>query len=211
MRLLAIFVVLALVFTVPFLLWGDDITAERAAAWLRSYGDLAWAPAILVLVADLVLPVPATAVMSFLGLVYGTVIGGLVGAAGSFLAGCLAYFLCRFLGRGAAVRIAGARDLERGERLFREAGGWVVALSRWLPLVAEVVACMAGLTRMPVLPFLTALACGSLPMAFTFAAIGSEGVERPVLAIALSALLPLVLWPLAHWLLGRAAGESRER
>ena len=67
-------------------------------------------------------------------------------------------------------------------------------LSRWLPLAPEVVACMAGLTRMPARGFHLALACGSIPLGFVFAAVGHAGVSRPLLAIALTALLPPALW-----------------
>jgi uncharacterized membrane protein YdjX (TVP38/TMEM64 family) len=58
----------------------------------------------------------------------------------------------------------------------------------------EVIACMAGLARMPPMPFFIALFCGSAPLGFVFAAIGHAGVDHPVLAIALSAGLPPLLW-----------------
>ena len=44
MRLIWLFIGLALVFLIPFFLWGDrlDVTSEAAAAWLRQYGSWAW-------------------------------------------------------------------------------------------------------------------------------------------------------------------------
>ncbi len=126
------------------------------------------------LVSDLVLPVPATGVMAALGVLYGPVRGGLIGAVGSILSGSIAYGLCRLLGRRAAVKLAGEKDLARAEGFFDSAGGWAVALSRWLPVLPEAVACLAGLARMRALSFFIALACGSIPMAFAFAALGHE-------------------------------------
>jgi uncharacterized membrane protein YdjX (TVP38/TMEM64 family) len=143
---------------------------------------------------DLVLPIPATAVMAALGFVYGPVAGGLIATLGSFLSGALAYLLCRRFGRPAAARLLGPRQLMEAERLFARVGGWLVVLSRWLPVFPEVIACMAGLARMRPLPFFVALACGSAPLGFAFAAIGHAGVDHPVLAIALSAVLPPLLW-----------------
>ena len=212
MRLLSIFIALALLFAVPFLLWGDAFQERFAGdgavnAWIENYGSWAWMVGVLLLAADLVLPVPSTAVMSALGLVYGVFLGGLLGAAGSILSGCLAYAICRSLGRETAIRIAGEKDLRRGERLFASVGGWVVALSRWLPLLPEVVACMAGLSRMPPIHFFLALVCGTLPLAFTFAAVGERGVDSPALALSLSAALPVVLWPIAQWFLRRRAAS----
>lgn len=208
MRLLAIFVLLALLVLIPFGIWGDDfdawLTGDAAVEWLRRFGSWAWAAGIGLLMADLFLPVPGTAVIAALGYVYGFWIGGLLGAVGSWSSGLLAYGLCRSLGRRAAERIAGRADLERGERWFHgAAGGWLVAWSRWLPVMPEVIACLAGMTRMPVARFAVALACGSVPLGFAFAAIGSAGREWPGLAILLSAIIPPVLWTIIRPLLAR--------
>jgi uncharacterized membrane protein YdjX (TVP38/TMEM64 family) len=202
MRLFWIFVALALLVLLPFLIWGRGFerafTQAGAVAWLREYGAWAWAAGVILLMLDLVLPIPATAVMAALGYIYGPLQGGLVATAGSILSGALGYGLCRALGRGAARRLLGERDLERGERLFARVGGWLVVLSRWLPVFPEVIACMAGLTRMRVRTFLIALACGSAPLGFAFASVGHAGVEHPALAIGLSALLPPFLWLLVQ-------------
>ena len=160
-RLVIAFVGLALLVIVPFLIWGGDferaLSTEGAAAFLTGFEGWAWCVGILLLVADLFLPIPGTAIMSALGHIYGTAIGGTVGLLGSFAAGAAAYGLCRVLGRPVALRILGADGLAKGEYLFRRTGGWIVVLSRWLPVFPEVVACMAGLTRMPVNVFLFAL------------------------------------------------------
>lgn len=201
-RLLWIFLGLALLALIPFLIWGERLE-ERfgqsgVVAWLGGYGRWAWVAAILLLASDLLLPIPATAVMAALGLVYGPIWGGLIGTAGGFLGGALGYGLCRGFGRPLALRMLGPRDLLQGERLFARAGGWLVVVSRWLPVFPEVIACMAGLARMPPWVFAIALLCGCAPMAFTFAAIGHAGSDNPILAIALSALVPPLLW-LAVW------------
>ncbi len=129
-----------------------------------------------------------------MGFVYGPILGGLLSALGSFLGGSIAYFLCRLLGRSVALKILGEKDLAKGEQMFQNIGGWLVALSRWMPLLPEVIACLAGLIRMPVLLFHLALLCGALPLGFVFAAIGHAGTDYPVPALLLSALLPPILW-----------------
>lgn len=196
MRLVWIFVGLGVLFLIPFLLWGESWqwTPEGTIAWLKSYGTWAWAIALGLLAADLFLPLPATAIMAALGFVYGPFVGGLIGGFGSLASGCLAYGICRALGRNAAVKLVGNQDLLKGEQLFYRFGGWLVTLSRWLPLFPEVVACMAGLTRMPWPSFLIAMICGCFPMAFTFAFVGHTGVEYPLIALSLSAIVPPILW-----------------
>ncbi|MCB1235626.1 MAG: VTT domain-containing protein [Verrucomicrobiae bacterium] len=215
MRLFWLFLVLALAVLIPFAIWGDFFetlfSSEGAAAWLSDFGPWAWAAGIGLLVADLFLPVPGTAVIAALGYVYGVWVGGLLGAAGSILSGLLAYGLCRKLGHRAAEWIAGREDLKKGEHLFGgAAGGFIVALSRWLPVMPEVVACLAGLARMPFGRFTVALCCGGLPLGFAFAAVGAAGRANPGVAIALSAALPPVLWSIARPLLNRHRRRAAE-
>ncbi len=149
------------------------------------------------LVGDLALPVPGTVVISALGYIYGTFLGGLAAAAGLMLAGMAGYGSGRLFGERFARRWLGERDYEKGRRLFANGGGWVVALSRALPILPEVISCTAGLVRMPFRKFTLALACGSVPMGFLFAAIGRAGHEAPGWAFGLSLLVPALLWLVA--------------
>jgi uncharacterized membrane protein YdjX (TVP38/TMEM64 family) len=190
---------------VPFAVWGERFDAvlslEGSRTWMSAHGEWAWLAGILLLVSDILLPVPSTIIMSALGLMYGWFIGGLLASLGSFLAGLTAYFACRWLGRPAALWLAGEKGLRRGEELFARRGGWLVALSRWMPVLPEAIACLAGLVKMNLRTYLISLACGSLPVGFAFAAIGALGKTSPTTAILLSAVVPVLLWLAAqHWL-----------
>ena len=203
MRLFLIFLGLAGLVLVPFVIWGHwfeaEFTGEALTGALRSWGRAwGWLLGLLLLIGDLLLPVPGTAVMSGLGFLYGTVAGGAIAAAGSWLSGALAYWLCLRFGEKWAARLMGEDGAENGRRIFSShIGGLMVALSRCLPLLPEVIACMAGLSKMPCAKFLSALACGSLPIGFIFAWIGAAGHDAPGLALALSAAIPLALYLLA--------------
>ena len=197
-----ILILLALII-VPFLIWGAEfdrmLSLEGARKWMEQYGSWGWLAGIALMVGDIILPIPNTVVMSALGWMYGWRWGGVICTAGSMLSGIVAYGASRWLGRPAAHWIAGQEALERGEELFSKGGGWIVALSRSLPVLPEAVACLAGIVRMKGSVFLLALACGSFPLGFTFAAIGHLGHDRPGLALALSVAVPVVLWLLAGW------------
>jgi uncharacterized membrane protein YdjX (TVP38/TMEM64 family) len=200
-------VLVALVIT-PFLIWGgwfeQIFDLEGARAWLLSLGPWAWAGGMALLLSDLLLPIPGTVVMSALGLVYGWFWGGVISATGSALSGMLAYGVCRTWGRRPARWLAGEEGLVKGEAVFQgNKGGWIVALSRWMPVLPEAVACLAGLMQMPWRTFLAGLLCGTVPLGFAFAAIGDLGHEHPGAAIALSALAPVALYALAAWGLRR--------
>jgi uncharacterized membrane protein YdjX (TVP38/TMEM64 family) len=174
--------------------WDERFTLAGSVAWLESAGPWAWAAAILLLVGDLALPVPGTIVISALGYIYGVFMGGLIASAGLILAGVTGYGLGRLFDERFARRWLGEGDYEKGRRLFSEGGGWVVALSRALPILPEVISCTAGLMRMPFRKFAVALVCGSVPMGFLFAAIGRAGHEAPGWALGLSVLVPALLW-----------------
>ncbi len=202
MRLLWLAIALAVVFCIPFALWGEGFGAwfsgEAAVRWIRGWGAWGWLAVIALLMSDLFLPIPATGVMSAAGYVYGAVLGGVLSAVGSFCAGMLGYGLCRGLGRRVAIRLAGERALRENESLFARSGAWLVAASRCLPLLPEVITCLAGLTHMPLRTFAFALACGSLPLGFAYAAIGAAGQQNPALAFGLSIALPPILWALVR-------------
>lgn len=214
-RALVILIAAIVAFIVlPFLVWGDwfeqALSLEGARRWMEARGALAWVAGIGLLVADIVLPIPSTVVMSALGWMDGWFLGGMVSALGSMLSGIIAYALSRWLGRGVARRIAGEDALARAAEIFERHGGWLVAFSRWTPVLPEAVACLAGLARMRRREFLPALACGSLPLGFAFAAIGHLGQREPGWALVLSGVVPVFLWAgMAAWLHrgGRRTGK----
>lgn len=199
-RLSLVVVMLSALLLVPFLLWGDvfeaSLTQAGTVKWILGFGPFGWVAAILLLMADLALPIPATVVMSAAGYLYGPVLGGLIAAAGSCAAGLLGYGVSRSFGISAAARLVGDEKLKEMEATFRKRGGWLIVLSRWLPLVSEVVSCLAGLARMPFRIFLPALVSGSLPLGFAFALIGSLGNTHPYLAVLMSVFVPPLLWAL---------------
>ncbi|MEY3583115.1 MAG: hypothetical protein RJA48_198 [Verrucomicrobiota bacterium] len=202
-RVLAALVALLLVGTIgPWLIWGEAFDRSFSLAgtltWLREFGPWAAAAGVALLVADIALPIPSTIVMSALGATYGFWVGSLLSILGSMLAGLTAYGLARWAGRPAAIWIAGEDSLVRTEELFARGGAWLVLTSRWLPILPEAVACLAGLARMPFRTFFWALTVGSVPLGLTFAWIGTLTEDREGLALALSAGLPIGAWLLSQ-------------
>lgn len=213
MRLLRIFFILTTLVLIPFFLWGDRLMAlfdgESARAWILSWGKLGSLAVIALLISDLFLPIPATGVMSAAGYLYGPFFGGLISVVGSFFSGMLAYVLCRKYGHRAAERLAGADGISQNETLFHRSGPWLVALSRWLPIFPEVIACLAGLARMNLRTFSIALLCGTLPMGFAYAAVGALFVAEPKWAMGLSVALPVLLWLIFRPFLARQKPTGR--
>lgn len=201
MRLVLATVFLGLFFLLGWALFGPGLEEAwgggRLAARFEEAKSWAWLAGLVLLVADLVLPIPGTVVMSALGAVYGFWLGGLLAAGGGMLAGCFGYGVGRFFDEKTARKWLGEKDFEKGKLLFTRRGAWVVAGSRALPILPEVLACMAGLLRMPFGKFSVALACGSLPMGFLFAWVGAVGREAPAWGLIFSIAFPALLWGLA--------------
>lgn len=212
MRLLAWFLGITILILAAWVLWGEGLearfTLQGTVAYLEGTGSYAWLVAWALLISDVILPVPGTVVMSALGWMYGPLLGGLLSVIGSVLSGLTAYGVCRLAGDRGARWLLGEKDQLRGRKWFEKGGVWLVCVSRSLPILPEVVACSAGLLRMPFRRFLLALICGSLPMGFVFAWVGSAGKEEPLLAMLLSLLLPAVLWACARLILRRLEKEE---
>jgi uncharacterized membrane protein YdjX (TVP38/TMEM64 family) len=194
---LALAVVLASCATMP-----TPQAANDAVLNLQKYGSWAWAVGIALIWADVVLPIPQTSVIAALGIIYGTLLGGLLGSFGLITGGLLCYGLMLTSARRFVRRFAGPQSLDKMESLFDRGGAWAIVLTRSLPYsVPEVMAFLAGLAGMPIKKFTAALVIGSVPTAFAFAAIGAGWADQPILALVVSYVFPILLLPVALYLI----------
>jgi uncharacterized membrane protein YdjX (TVP38/TMEM64 family) len=178
--------------------------ADAALLTLRDYESFAWAVGIVLIWADLVLPVPQTAVIAALGIIYGTLLGGLLGSFGLITGGLLGYVLMRTSARRYVQRFVGPQSLHKVESLLHQGGAWAIVLTRSLPYsLPEAMVFLAGLAGMPMKKFSAALTIGSVPTAFVFAGVGAGWADQPILALAVSYVLPILLLPVALCLVQR--------
>jgi uncharacterized membrane protein YdjX (TVP38/TMEM64 family) len=174
------------------------LEANDAVSMLRQYESWAWALGIALIWVDVVLPIPQTAVIAALGIIYGTLLGALLGSFGLITGGLLGYVLMLTSARRHVRRFVGSQSLHKLERVFDQGGAWAIVLTRSLPYsVPEAMVFLAGLAGMPTGKFVAALTVGSVPTAFVFAAIGAGWADQPVLALAVSYILPIFLLPIA--------------
>ena len=176
--------------------------ANDAVMMLREYESWAWAIGIALIWADVILPVPQTAVIAALGIIYGTVLGGLLGCLALITGGLLGYALMRTSARRYVRHFVGPQRLRRMERFFDQGGAWAIVLTRSLPYsVPEAMVFIAGLSGMPARKFIAALTIGSVPVAFVFAAIGAGWAHQPIVALGVSYVLPILLLPIGLYLI----------
>jgi uncharacterized membrane protein YdjX (TVP38/TMEM64 family) len=196
-----------------------DLPALPAVrAWMDGAGGVAWVAIVLGLALVLLAPVPRSATSVLLGAVAGFGPGLVVALTGGLLGALAAFAVSRMLGRGAAVRLSGARRA-RLDRLMVERGFAGVLIGRLLPVVPFVVLSYgAGLTAVRPATYALATAVGLVPGTVVQVGIGAS------VGAASSWAAPLTLGPLTvvvvvlAWLGSRAwrrrrtgAGTQSER
>ena len=197
MRIILTGLVASAIMIVSFLLRGGEFELLFAKDGVpKTLGPNGWLLVVSLLVLDVFLPIPATAALAALGMTYGTWLGGLYGCLGTFLAGTFGYGLCRLANERISRFLVGEAGLAMGKRFFQRSGPWAIALSRWTILLPELLSCFAGLARMPAKTYFASLLCGVIPMSFAYAWLGSTETaqENPLLALGLSAAVPVLLW-----------------
>jgi len=148
------------------------------------------------LFADLFIAVPTLSVI----LITGYFIGPLAAFGASFLglllAGVSGYFLSHRYGDKLLVRLMkNDSDRREAKEAFQAHGFVTILLSRALPMLPEVSACMAGLTGMKFLRFVLAWVISTAPYVMIAAYAGSiSSIDNPKPAIFTAIGLMAFLW-----------------
>jgi uncharacterized membrane protein YdjX (TVP38/TMEM64 family) len=183
------------------------------AGWVAAHPVLAPGLFVLLYVAVAALSVPEAAIVTVAGgLLFGTVVGGILTVVGATIGACILFVVARSALAGPLARRGGGVMRAVRDRLHRD--GFLYLLSiRLIPAFPFwLVNLAAALCGMRLAPFAAATLLGIAPGTFVFASIGagigsvlaaggrpdlslifSLPVLGPLLALAALALLPLAL------------------
>ena len=199
-KLFLLFWLFALFFVLTYALTGSSFeilfSQEKCIAVFSKYKSTAWAMGIGLLLADILLPIPATGVMAALGAVYGLWPGAVFSAAGSVGAGLLGYGIARGLGKRWRGWIASEEEIQKFKTFFDHWGAYAIIIGRAAPVLPEVTTILAGISRMKFFLFIGALAAGAMPVGFVFSAMGAYSGWSPGIGIGMAVLVPALIWPL---------------
>ncbi|WP_298333150.1 VTT domain-containing protein [uncultured Erythrobacter sp.] len=207
--LLKIMLTLAAIFASTFILGRmlGILTEDNVRNWLEMASTLSVATVAMVVIAllfiDLFVAVPTLTIVILAGYFLGFETGLLAAMIGSALAAFGGYAICRKWGEGALSKVI--RDpVQRNEmrEAFSAHGPGMILLARAAPILPEVTACMAGLTRMSLRRFSMFWSVGTLPYMGIAAYAGSVSTlddPRPAIFAALG--LYAVMW--AGWFIYR--------
>ncbi|MBI5559451.1 MAG: VTT domain-containing protein [Deltaproteobacteria bacterium] len=199
LKLLAVMLVLAAVFIGEVALFGQGFeimfSQARCSEWFSGIRPYGWAVGVALLIGDLLLPVPATGIMAALGNVYGFPAGTILGVIGSAGAGFIGYGVARLAGGKASRFLASEEELERFRYFFDRWGGAAIIISRFMPVLPEVMAILAGIARMHPARFAASLLLGTIPSVMLFSWIGQASGRMPHYGVLVAVVVPLLLWP----------------
>jgi uncharacterized membrane protein YdjX (TVP38/TMEM64 family) len=193
--------ILLLVFSLSFT-FAESMGWLSEELWTGTFGQLVFQPygrfllaslVILALALDLFLPVPSSFVMTAAGAWLGFGWGCAVNMVGLGFGALLAYELCRWGGEEWFLKLVGSEDVERLRRWLERHGVWAIVLSRSVPMLTEILSCLAGMGRLRRTLYYGAAVLGSFPYAVAAAWLGSVQSEMSLWVLLAVIVLPAVL------------------
>jgi len=208
-HLIKIFLTLTACFAVTFLLikFTGILGMEQIEAWLKQARELSPIYVGLIvtalLFADLFIAVPTLTVTILAGYFLGHGFGAAAALSGVTLAGVCGYSLSRHYG-GAILGFLIKQEDKRNEAImtFHRYGFTMILLSRAMPILPEVTACLSGMTRMNFGKFLLAWWVSSVPYVLIATYAGSiSSIDNPMPAIYTAIGITMLLcglWFVCH-------------
>lgn len=147
------------------------------------------------LVADVVLPVPSSFVLTTTGYLLGVGSGTAVCFVGMTCASLAGYWLGRYAGSPVARRVVGAPQLDRFVQVWERYGDTVLVAFRAVPVLAEATTILAGISRVRLPRFLLLVSIGNLVVSLVYASIGAMSASQSsfLLASVASVVLPVLI------------------
>jgi uncharacterized membrane protein YdjX (TVP38/TMEM64 family) len=197
-RLLLIIVGVLLIPLIPFLLMGSWFEP-----WLESLLDgsaletsmpVAFSSVVGILSADILLPIPSSAVCTFAGKQLGALTGTAACWVGLNISAGIGYLLGAKFGRPIAVRFSDEATLQKLEELDKRSSVACLVVCRSLPIIAEASVLLMGMKRLPQGLFWSAVLLSNLGIAAALCWLGSFSAKANwfPLALGISIAIPLL-------------------
>ncbi|MCF6442473.1 VTT domain-containing protein [Pseudoalteromonas luteoviolacea] len=153
---------------------------------------------------DLFIAVPTLTLILLAGFFLGPYVGGLSGIIGLMLAGTTGYAISNKFGNKLFdTLVKDPNERASAIALFQKRGPVVILLSRATPILPEISACMAGMTKMPFKEFIIYWMMSTIPYACIAAYAGSiSTLENPKPAIYAAIGLTGFFW-ICWWMFNK--------
>lgn len=192
-------VFLALLFAIPIVpfLWLGESFEQSLLSALRQASTpqvvVTWT--IGLLAADMFLPVPSSAVITYAGGVLGIWTGALASWIGLSMGAIGGFGLARSFGEKLVRRFTEAEDVERLTGFTKRFGPTSLVLTRALPILAEACVFLVGTGGLSWSRFLPTMLLSNAVLTLTYAACGAyfRNSDSFLIAVVASGTLPLLV------------------
>ena len=167
--------------------WLDPAQVMPAPNWVSALAGVG------ILAADVALPVFSSLVMALNGQLFGLWLGALLSLIGGLAAAALGYLLWASGSRW-EERLLSQAELKTAHRLINRYGALALVLSRPVPMLAEALTLVAGLTGFGLRRALACSAMGLAPTALAFAALGDSPTAATGGFLAVIAVSGILWW-----------------
>lgn len=130
----------------------------------------------------LLVPIPSEIVLLAAGIIWGFIMGGIMGVIGSMAAAIVCYYVSKRGGRPVAEKFVGESALNMADDLIQKYGTGAIVVARFLPFVAfDPISYASGLVDMDVKKYSLGTFLGSIPRAFFYSWLGASlGIRPPI-------------------------------
>lgn len=201
-HLVKVIVIIASVFALSFILLKTTglVSGNQIQTWLLKAKELS--PfyvgflVIFLLFSDLFLAIPTMTVITLSGYFIGFKYGAFASITGLSLAGIAGYWLSSLFGERAFSLILKKEEARyKAREAFKKHGMIMILLSRALPILPEVTACLAGMTKMKFSKFFVFWLSSTVPYVLILSYAGSlSSIENPNPAIFTATAISAILW-----------------
>lgn len=214
---LLIVTVIAAMILFRFLGVGEKL--DDLKEWIRELGPLGPVAFVLVYIVAVVAALPGLAVTILGAVLFGSVLGVILVSIGSTAGAGLAFLIARYIARESVVkRLSGHETFQKLDRMTREHGAIVVAITRLVPIFPfNLLNYAFGLTGVPFRTYLIWSWLCMLPGTVLYV-VGADAVisgltdgKAPWPLIAVAAVAGLILVFLVRAAKRRLRGGTREK
>lgn len=154
----------------------------------------------IILVSDIILPVPSSIVMYSNGAILGMLNGFLLSLISVILSSVVGYFI----GRGSSAILKSEVDVS-AKKILEKYGYPAVLITRGIPIISESVCIVCGFNRYNFVVYLALNVAGYIPICLIYAYFGSIAANQNLFFISLgsSLLVSFLLWVFGKKLIGR--------
>ena len=144
--------------------------------YIAAYGPLApVVSAFLMILQSVAAPLPAFLITFANGLLFGVWWGAALSWSSAMLGAALCFFIARYFGRPAVVKLTSESALAASDRFFERYGKHAVLIARLVPIISfDIISYGSGLTGMRFLGFWIATGIGQLPATILYSYLGDE-------------------------------------